>query len=135
MPYKFNETSRRKIPKAKCQVTNWPQYDAALVRRGSPTVWITEEAVAAWQAPPAAQLTTSAAEVAMIRLCLNQMALHRRKHQLSLCQRQSDHPRRVFGHSGGATDLMNASGPIRSNQLQHDPPLHPAIPVPTTGVR
>jgi hypothetical protein len=33
------------------RVTNWPEYDAALVRRGSPTVWLTEEAVAAWHAP------------------------------------------------------------------------------------
>jgi hypothetical protein len=32
-------------------VTNWPEYDAALVRRGSLTVWFTEEAVAAWHAP------------------------------------------------------------------------------------
>jgi transposase len=32
-------------------VTNWAGYDAALVRRGSLTVWFTEEAVAAWHAP------------------------------------------------------------------------------------
>jgi transposase len=32
-------------------VTNWPQYDAALVQRGSITVWFSEEAVAAWHAP------------------------------------------------------------------------------------
>jgi hypothetical protein len=51
MLYKFNETRRHKILKAKYRVTNWPEYDAALVRRGSLTVWITEEAVAAWQAP------------------------------------------------------------------------------------
>jgi hypothetical protein len=30
---------------------NWPDYDAALVRRGDLTVWLTEEAVAAWHAP------------------------------------------------------------------------------------
>ena len=33
MPYKFNETRRQKIPKARYRVTNWPEYDAALVRR------------------------------------------------------------------------------------------------------
>jgi hypothetical protein len=31
-------------------VTNWAEYDAALVRRGSLIVWVTEEAVAAWHA-------------------------------------------------------------------------------------
>ena len=49
MPYKFNERRRHKIPKARYRVTNWPAYDAALVRRGSLTVWLTEEAVSAWQ--------------------------------------------------------------------------------------
>ena len=51
MPYKFNETRRHKIPKARYRVANWPEYDAALVRRGSITVWLSEEAVAAWHAP------------------------------------------------------------------------------------
>jgi transposase len=51
MPYKFNESRRHKIPTAKYRVTNWPEYDAALVRRGHLTVWFTEDAVAAWHAP------------------------------------------------------------------------------------
>jgi hypothetical protein len=40
---------------AKYRVTNCPEYNAALVKRGSLTVWITEEAVAAWQAPATGQ--------------------------------------------------------------------------------
>jgi transposase len=51
MPYKFNDRRRHKIPKARYRVTNWPEYDAALVRRGSLTVWLTEEALLAWHAP------------------------------------------------------------------------------------
>ena len=51
MPYKFNESRRHKIPKARYRVTNWPEYDAALIRRGSLTVWFTEEAVESWRAP------------------------------------------------------------------------------------
>ena len=51
MPYKFTETRRNKIPKARYRVTNWPEYEAGLVRRGSLTVWLTEEAVEAWHAP------------------------------------------------------------------------------------
>ena len=41
MPYKFNERRRHKIPKARYRVANWPEYDAALVRRGSLTIWFT----------------------------------------------------------------------------------------------
>ena len=51
MPYKFNEPRRHKIPTAKYRVTNWPDYDAALVRRGGLTVWFTDEAIAEWRAP------------------------------------------------------------------------------------
>ena len=51
MPYKFTEGRRHKFSKARYRVTNWPEYDAALVRRGSLTVWFTEGAVAAWHAP------------------------------------------------------------------------------------
>lgn len=55
MPYKFNESRRHKFSKARYQVTNWPDYEAALVRRGSLTVWFTEETVAAWHAPATGQ--------------------------------------------------------------------------------
>src|ERR1700739_477089 len=43
------------VSQARYRVTNWPEYDAALVRRGSLTVWFPEEAVAAWHAPPTAE--------------------------------------------------------------------------------
>jgi hypothetical protein len=33
-------------------VTNWPAYEAGLRQRGSLTIWFSEEAVAAWRAPP-----------------------------------------------------------------------------------
>ena len=36
---------------ARYRVTNWPEYDDALVRRGSLTVWFTGKAVSAWHAP------------------------------------------------------------------------------------
>jgi hypothetical protein len=55
MPYKFSADRRHKITKAKYKVTNWPAYDAALVRRGSLTIWVTEEALAAWHAPATAK--------------------------------------------------------------------------------
>jgi hypothetical protein len=51
MPYKVNAERRHKIPKMRYRVTNWPKYDAALVRRGSLTLWVTEEVLAAWHAP------------------------------------------------------------------------------------
>src|SRR5918993_1262042 len=51
MPYKANEPRRHKIPRARYRVTNWPDHDRALQRRGSLTVWVTPEALAAWHPP------------------------------------------------------------------------------------
>ena len=51
MPYKANEPRRHKIPRARYQVTNWPDYDRALQQRGSLTVWVTPEALTAWHPP------------------------------------------------------------------------------------
>src|ERR671920_1717680 len=51
MPYKANEPRRHRIPRARYRVTNWPEYDRALQQRGSLTVWVTPEALAAWQPP------------------------------------------------------------------------------------
>ena len=51
MPYKANADRRHKFPKAHYRVMNWPEYDRALVRRGDLTLWVTEQALAAWHAP------------------------------------------------------------------------------------
>jgi hypothetical protein len=51
MPCKANEARRHRIPRARHRVTNWPEYDGALQRRGSLTVWVTPEALAAWHPP------------------------------------------------------------------------------------
>jgi hypothetical protein len=52
MPHKYNADRRHRIPKARYKVTNWPAYEAGLRQRGSLTIWLSEEAVAAWQAAP-----------------------------------------------------------------------------------
>ena len=51
MPYKANEARRHKSPRARYKVRNWPEYDRALQQRGSLTVWVTPEALAAWHPP------------------------------------------------------------------------------------
>jgi hypothetical protein len=52
MPFKANKERRHRIPRQRHRVTNWPEYDAALQARGSLTVWLTAEAIAAWRAEP-----------------------------------------------------------------------------------
>ena len=50
LPFKQNQHRRRHIPEQKRKVTNWRDYDESLRRRGSLTVWFSDEAVEAWEA-------------------------------------------------------------------------------------
>jgi Transposase DDE domain len=47
MPYPVNPALRHKFPKARYRVSNGREYDQALQERGSLTVWVTPEAIAA----------------------------------------------------------------------------------------
>jgi len=51
VPHKLNAKGRRHIPRAKYAVRNWRTYNEALRNRGSLTIWISPEALAAWRAP------------------------------------------------------------------------------------
>jgi hypothetical protein len=55
MPYQVNEARRHKFSKARYRVKNWREYDQALPQRGSLTVWVTPEALAAWHPLPTGQ--------------------------------------------------------------------------------
>src|SRR3954449_7275059 len=50
LPFKLNQDRRHHIPGQKRKVTNWRDYDESLRRRGSVTVWFSDEAVEAWEA-------------------------------------------------------------------------------------
>ena len=52
VPFKHHAEHRHHIPRPRYRVTNRPEYEAALRRRGSLTVWFTDEAIAAWRAEP-----------------------------------------------------------------------------------
>jgi hypothetical protein len=47
VPFKHHAKHRHHILKPRYRVTNGPEYNAALRRRGSLTVWFTDEAIAA----------------------------------------------------------------------------------------
>jgi hypothetical protein len=50
LPFKLNQDRRHHFPRQRRRVTNWLAYDASLRQRGSLTVWVTDEAIAAWAA-------------------------------------------------------------------------------------
>jgi hypothetical protein len=79
MPNKHNDARRHHIPKMKFKVTNWSDYEAGLRRRGSLTLWVSDEAIAAWRAAPRttpggqARYSETAIETAlMVRLVFHQ---------------------------------------------------------------
>jgi hypothetical protein len=81
----------------------------------------------------ATALAASPAAAMILHLGSNEMDLQRSKQMLALLQRQPKHLRRIFGHGSATADLMNANDPVRSNQLQHDSPLHPELPANNYG--
>src|SRR3954453_22656442 len=52
LPFKLNQDRRHHIPEQTRKVTNWRDDDESRRRRGSLTVWFTEDAIAAWHAEP-----------------------------------------------------------------------------------
>jgi hypothetical protein len=52
MPHKYDADRRHRIPRPPYKVANWRDYEAGLQKRGSLTIWFSEEAVAAWRAAP-----------------------------------------------------------------------------------
>jgi len=52
MPNKHNADRRHHFGKMKFKIRNWASYEAGLRQRGSLTLWVTDEAIAKWQAPP-----------------------------------------------------------------------------------
>ncbi|MBV9938725.1 MAG: transposase [Acidobacteriaceae bacterium] len=51
MSYQTKAARRYPFPKARHCVSNWREYDQALQERGSLTLWVTPEAIAAWHPP------------------------------------------------------------------------------------
>jgi len=49
MPFKHSESRRHKFTKPRYKVTNWPEYNDALRRRGDFTIWFTQAAIDEWR--------------------------------------------------------------------------------------
>src|SRR3954452_5188231 len=52
LPFKLNQDRRRHIPEQKRKVVNWREDDESLRRRGSLTVWFSDEVIEAWKSSP-----------------------------------------------------------------------------------
>jgi hypothetical protein len=52
MTNKHNDARRHPIPKMTFKVTNWAIYEVGLRRRGSLTLWVSDDAIAAWRTVP-----------------------------------------------------------------------------------
>jgi hypothetical protein len=137
MPYKFNEGRRHRIPKARYRVANWPGYDAALVRRGSLNVWLTEAAVSDRHAPATGERGGQAvyANIAIETELALRPVLHQSLRQIEGTLRSiadllgaqiriPDHT--TFGRRGGGLKVL----PLR---VERNEPLH--LLIDGTGVK
>ena len=51
MPKKTVQSSSDQRPKATYRITNWADYNTALIQRGSLTIWFNVEALEQWKSP------------------------------------------------------------------------------------
>ncbi|MFA3920934.1 IS5 family transposase [Ruegeria hyattellae] len=51
MPHKFSDARGDKFEKAKYRVTNCPEYNESLRRRGDVTIWVSDDVVKKWASP------------------------------------------------------------------------------------
>ena len=49
---KYPKRSQYKYAKSRYRIRNWPEYEAGLQRRGNLTVWLSDNALDSWRAPP-----------------------------------------------------------------------------------
>jgi hypothetical protein len=49
MPYKLRNNRRHKFKKTIYKITNWREYNQALINRGSITLWLSPEIIKAWR--------------------------------------------------------------------------------------
>jgi hypothetical protein len=50
MGIKYRARPQQSSPKPRYRVTNWPEYNRALVERGSVTLWLSDEVIRGWRA-------------------------------------------------------------------------------------
>jgi hypothetical protein len=98
------------IPKPRYRVANWREYDAALRRRGSLTVWFTDEAIEAWRAEPR---TTPGGQAYFSALAIAKALTMRAVFHLALRQTEGQHTslHDVTATSTGMPFLFWASRP------------------------
>ena len=101
MPNKHNDARRHHIPKMTFKVTNRSVHETGPRRRGSLTLWVSDEAIAAWRAAPRktpggqARYSETAIETAlMVRLVFHQP------------------PRQTEGLLGSLLELMGIDLPV-----------------------
>jgi hypothetical protein len=137
MPHKYNADRRHRIPRTRYKVTNWRDYEAGLRKRGSLTIWFSEEAIAAWRAAPR---TTPGGQARYSDLAIETTLILRTVFHQPL--------RQTEGLVGSLLELMELDLPVpdhstlsrRSRTLTMAPPVRTAsgpvhLLVDSTGVK
>ena len=139
MPYKHNADRRHHIAKMKFSVTNWPEYEAGLRRRGSLTLWMTPEALAGWRAPRRktrggqARYSDLAIESALTLGCVFGMRLRQTERLMNSVFDLMGLDIPVPDHTTLSRRAQQWKPPARRNRPLPDGPLH--VLVDSTGLK
>ncbi len=135
---KYPKRSQYKHAKSQYRVRNWPEYEAGLKKRGDLTVWLSDDALAAWRVPaegkPGGQRTYS--DVAIEAALTIRMVFHlplRQTEGFLRCLAELlkiDLP--IPDHTTLSRRLKNLSD-IQFRRLPTDRPIH--VLIDSTGLR
>ena len=137
MGHRYPKRSQLKYTKQRYRVRNWREYEAGLRKRGDLTLWFSEEAIAAWRAPPGEKpggqtvYSDLAIEVGLTVRLVYGLALRQTEGFLQSISTLLDLGLRIPDHttlSRRAKDLN-----VRISVSAHSGPLH--IMIDSTGLR
>ncbi len=135
---KYPKRSQYKHAKSQYRVSNWPEYEAGLQRRGDLTIWLSDTALDAWRAPasgrPGGQRRY--ADIAIEAALTIRMVFHLPLRQTEGFLRSVAHLLDVDLPIPDHTTLsrrLKKLGDIRCRRLVTDRPIH--LLIDSTGLR
>ncbi len=137
MAHRYPKRSQLKYTKQRYRVRSWPTYEAGLRKRGDLTLWLSEDAIAAWRAPtgekPGGQPVYSdlAIEAALTVRLVYGLALRQTEGFLQSISALLDLGLRIPDHTtlSRRSKAVNVRIPVSAS----DGPLH--IMIDSTGLR
>ena len=135
---KYPKRSQYQYAKSPYRIRKWPEYEAGLCRRGDLTVWLSDDAVNSWRAPPSGKpggqrtYADIAIEAALTIRMVFRLPLRQTEGFLRSLARMLEVELPIPDHTTLSRRLQKL-GDMRFRRLATDRPIH--LLIDSTGLR